>query len=497
MKTLLICCALLTALLPATAQKKSNKVNEVTNTVDSTLSLIRYALKKKKEVQEITDQLGGEKKEKAKKKKAGDAEPEQAEPESIDNKPVSAAGSISPSAIYIDADYFGDFVMNAAVIQKKNSTALISASGEFFIPYNKMEFSNQYPYGFFSAYDRTAGKTFMLNAQGKKIWDITNKPLGQPYDDRHKLNQYARFVSYMDNDMKSLHILDYSGKLYTISDDENVKSPDPHINKGVLLPVRSTRGIYGYKNLDNKWVIQPAFDEAYAFSEGMAVVGKKDEFGVLHYGYVNETGKLVIPLQYSRKPGNFRGSRALIEPKAGNTAGISYAIIDKTGKTLFTATSAEIRQGKRAGIYMLNEDQPFLHGYTMDGNGTIMDSLGNAVSAASFAREWGLPERIRFSWKSPSLRTSSLYTSPYALPVMYFNGSNREFQVPTIGFIRMDTKKVIPAVFSDLGYFDPKSRLAYAKMQIGIDPKKLSSFREGYINEDGVFVIVKKQESEW
>ena len=497
MKTLLFCCALILTFLPSTAQKKTTKVNDVTTTIDSTLNLLRYALKKKKEVGEITDQLGGEKKEKTKKKKAGDAAPDQAEPENVDDKPVSAAGSISPSAIYIDADYFGDFVMNAAVIQKKNSSALISASGEFIIPYNKMEFSNQYSSGFFNAYDRSDNKSYMLNAQGKKIWDITNKPLGQHYDDQYKLNQYARYISYMDNDMKTLYILDYSGKLYTISDDQNVKSPDPHINKGVLLPIRNNKNIFGYKNLDNKWVIQPAFDEAYAFSEGMAVVGKKDEFGVIQYGYVNETGKLVIPFQYSRKPGNFKGSRALIEPKAGNTAGITYAVIDKTGKTLFTATSAEIRQGKRAAIYMLNEDQPFLHGYTMDGNGTIMDSLGNAVSAASFAREWGLPERIRFSWKSPSLRTSSLYITPFALPVMYYNGSNREFQVPTIGFIRMDTKKVIPAVFSDLGYFDPKSRLAYAKMQIGIDPKKLSSFREGYINEDGVFVIVKKQESEW
>ena len=497
MKTLLFCCAFIIAFLPSTAQKKTPKVSEVTSTVDSTLSLLRYVLKKKKEVKEITDQLGGEKKEKAKKKKAGDAEPEQAEPESIDDKPVSAAGSISPSAIYIDADYFGDFVMNAAVIQKNNSTALISGSGEFIIPYNTMEFSNQYPYGFFSAYDRNAGKTYMLNAQGKKIWDIPNKPLGEAYDDRYKLNQYGRFVSYMDNDMKTLYILDYSGKLYTISDDQNVKSPDPHINKGVLLPIKNNKNIFGYKNLDNKWVIQPAFDEAYAFSDGMAVVGKKDEFGVIQYGYVIETGKLVIPLQYSMKPGNFKGNRALIEPKSGNTAGISYAIIDKTGKTLFTATSAEIRQGKRAGIYRNDAGQPFLHGYTMDGNGTIMDSVGNAVSAASFAREWGLPERIRFSWRSPSLRTSNLYILPSALPVMYYNGSNREFQVPTIGFIRMDTKKVTPAVFSVLGHFDPKSRLAYAKMQIGIDPNKLSSFREGYINEDGVFVIVNKQESEW
>ncbi|MGC4103926.1 WG repeat-containing protein [Ferruginibacter sp.] len=56
--------------------------------------------------------------------------------------------------------------------------------------------------------------------------------------------------------------------------------------------------LWGYSNPDKKIIIKPAFQEANWFVAGYAVVKKGNK-----YGYIDETGKLVIPYKfYSAKP---------------------------------------------------------------------------------------------------------------------------------------------------------------------------------------------------
>lgn len=55
----------------------------------------------------------------------------------------------------------------------------------------------------------------------------------------------------------------------------------------------SDRGVWGYYNRKNVWVIKPQFDDAYDFSGGFAIVGKKGKFGVK-----DTLGNYVIPMQY-------------------------------------------------------------------------------------------------------------------------------------------------------------------------------------------------------
>lgn len=56
----------------------------------------------------------------------------------------------------------------------------------------------------------------------------------------------------------------------------------------------------GYLNTRGEWAIEPQFDEARDFSDGLAAVnqGGKCHMGG-EWGYINRTGQLVIPSRYS------------------------------------------------------------------------------------------------------------------------------------------------------------------------------------------------------
>ncbi len=57
-------------------------------------------------------------------------------------------------------------------------------------------------------------------------------------------------------------------------------------------------GKYGYKDKGGKVLINPIFDIAYEFSEGLAAVGIKDEQGNTKCGYINLKGDYVISSKY-------------------------------------------------------------------------------------------------------------------------------------------------------------------------------------------------------
>ena len=71
---------------------------------------------------------------------------------------------------------------------------------------------------------------------------------------------------------------------------------------------------YGYINLKNEMVLPFQYDDAERFSEGLALVGKitgstYTNMGltpVVTYGFINKSGKLVIPYKFKRMLANFR-----------------------------------------------------------------------------------------------------------------------------------------------------------------------------------------------
>ena len=101
------------------------------------------------------------------------------------------------------------------------------------------------------------------------------------------------------------------------------RGPERKTGVQALLPVK-VEGLYGYINTAGQFVIEPQFEVALEFSEGLAVVGKT--FGNdRRYGYINEKGELAIPIM-------FRDAREFSEGFAVVGLRNQYGFIDTTGK---------------------------------------------------------------------------------------------------------------------------------------------------------------------
>ena len=105
-----------------------------------------------------------------------------------------------------------------------------------------------------------------------------------------------------------------------------------------VYPVRENRRVYynaelkkyGYADARGNIVIQPKFDKALNFSEGLAAVMTKDGW-VEKWGFIDLTGKMVIPATYKLRPGRF--SEGLAAVRIGDSDyDFEMAYINKVGK---------------------------------------------------------------------------------------------------------------------------------------------------------------------
>ena len=243
----------------------------------------------------------------------------------------------------------------------------------------------------------------------------------------------------------------------------------------------------GYKSIKDEWIVKPVYDEAEPFSDGMACVGKKNEFGEMKYGFIDKTGKEVIPLMYSRKPENFYGGLARVEPK--DFTDFREAYIDKKGTAIkkFNQLSGFVYFGN--GLY--SQDMRYTD---------VMDSTGAVVAKDEFLQRFGVSLQssakenlvFRFGAKQPMYNSGK---------ICYLR--NRRGEASIFGFIDLKTKTVVEGTFENyiiapFQFTDPLSKLSPAQFNISGKQLEKTAIRKGYINEQGIFVIVLKgATSQW
>ena len=93
-----------------------------------------------------------------------------------------------------------------------------------------------------------------------------------------------------------------------------------------LAAVRDEKNDMGYVNRKGEPVIPTQFQTTRAFSDGLAVVEKKDDT----YAYIDKTGKIVIDASKYRYVDSFSEGMARVWKVEGNTRRCGF--IDKTGK---------------------------------------------------------------------------------------------------------------------------------------------------------------------
>jgi hypothetical protein len=88
-----------------------------------------------------------------------------------------------------------------------------------------------------------------------------------------------------------------------------------------LYPVLQ-EGKWGYIDIDGNMVIEPRFDEAYEFSEGLAGVNINGK-----YGYIDDKGNVAIEARWDSysMDSSFKEGMAVVELDG------SYGYIDKSG----------------------------------------------------------------------------------------------------------------------------------------------------------------------
>lgn len=392
-------------------------------------------------------------------------------------------GDVLPDAKYVDADELVPFSGGAAVVKKGTATALIDAKGNFIVPYNTYKFLDDYYYqsnattygmvqkGLFHFYALDSRSGGVMNSKGKIVCQCFNAEYS---DDKElvKAREGNNLYTYYD----------YNGNKFPLKKQLN------KVSEKIGVYANDSYTKYGYMRITGEQLTDATFDETDAFSEGMAVAGKRNEFGEIKYGFINNQGKIVIPLNFSVRPGNFKYGFARVRPK--DNSEFEYAYINKKGEVVWKQNTAELSKNSYFERFTS-------YGLSFNTYGLILDSTFKILSVKDFFARYGVKDVTGIASGDAFIENES---NP---KFWYWTGIDRSSisGKATFGFINLATKKTVPAVFEFINdnkfFFDPVSHLALVKIATGKASNGQLVYREGYINEDGYFVIVKGANSKW
>lgn len=96
----------------------------------------------------------------------------------------------------------------------------------------------------------------------------------------------------------------------------------------------------GYIDETGSIVVPMEYSIAWSFSNGLAAVGKRDSDGSLKCGYIDKSGAIVVPLEYASS-WNFDDGLVPVAKEAPDGQ-LKWGYIDKTGKTIIPLEYDEI-----------------------------------------------------------------------------------------------------------------------------------------------------------
>lgn len=404
-------------------------------------------------------------------------------PEALAKQAVSkTAGTVAPDAIVINADEIYPFRQGSALIQKGDAYALIDGKGKYVVPFNVYQEirysrpqSDKVPStnGIYIVHSKQYQNFALINAKGKIIY----------VPERNSTQELT--TGYGDNGFASLEYgfapingiiptkqvsISPSGNKVFFENCQSLKWNEGIASYTEYALSYISNDKTGFKDSSGKIIIPPSTKIILAsvFSEGLVAVAEKNEFGELKWGYINMAGNVVIPFKYSKQPGDFGNGLAAITPVTKDN--YDFAVINKKGEIVFTVP---LNSNFSSNI-------KFQNGYAFSGD-MVIDTTGKIFPATDFLKLFGLPT------------TYHLITIPfYNNQMLYFPEGSSTVSKAHYGILDFKTKKALPALYDDLSFFDPVSNLAYAKMFIRHDAvNNRDIYREGYINKEGEFVIVK------
>ncbi len=401
-------------------------------------------------------------------------------------------GIVAADVKQLEVDNIADFREGFAIVYKGQSQAIIDSKGNIVVPFNTYLFNKlpiEYgavPVGFVNG--SCVVKSVSTNAFG--IIDTKGK-LIVPCDNAVAFPFDEAGIATVVKDNK-YYFIERSGKRYEVpavfrrrvepgQGGNILRLFDPGASQtvaayGLVNKKFTSRGVsigatkegFGVYDKSGQKRGSGVFRFARHFSDGLAAVGNPNEFGELKWGFVNESGEIVIPLQFSIEPGDFSGGLAFVTPV--NKSEFRHAYIDKSG-------SIKIRLNFDVKISPFHPDI-----CKFQGNYAALPNSGNP--------------RRRFLLIDQSGNDMSPFLDQLLgkmTPVTNVSDANK-YQIPNGqlllpgGLYDLDRNLLIPSgSFDELSAFDPVSGLA----------KAMKGGTRGYINTAGEFVITIGRSSKW
>jgi hypothetical protein len=373
-------------------------------------------------------------------------------------------GSIHPNAAKIEFDKFDPFQEGFAVITKGEVQALIDKQGNLLVPYGKY----RYPQGFVNGMCRveigekgTQYHSGFIDRTGKLVIPCI-------YEDATPFNDDG--YAYVTKTQKQI-----SDPRYLVIDRKGKETMLAEF--GTLYYNKRTARMMGKKGIIDQTLklIRPIqFDGASEFHDGLCAVAKKNEFGEFKWGFVDTSGNMVVPFMFSLKPDDFQNGLVKVYPPNKNE--FDYAYLDRNGDFKIIVKGIQV-MAEGGGAILTKPDKTFrLAGFTeLNYTTFIFDSLGNVFNLSEALVRNGTPYKIRMIRPESIYRNHILFTSNLAK-----------------GIANADGTILIAPLFWSLSHFDHASSLARAEYHLGNN-----KYTVGYVNEQGVFMIVKKETSGW
>ncbi|WP_130854990.1 WG repeat-containing protein [Olivibacter jilunii] len=419
---------------------------------------------------------------------------------------------LAADVVYIEADRLCDFNKGKAIIQKGTATAMIDAKGNIVVPFNRYRFfalDNTYSFfndnvsanGIFQfAPNEKEGFTHFMNAGGKELTGPTvENSSSLSFDESKSILIKTKTLYNRPRNAQGHH----PTLFYYMTSDGQVYQHEKQLGY-----IREGIGIYsaysgntwksGYARLNGESITEAVYDEARPFSNGMALVGQRDQFGQIKYGYINSDGKLIIPCMFSKRPSDFWCGYAKVEPK--DKSEFEYGYINKAGKLIFTITMAD---RKKYGLNNVTFGDFQDYGMMSSiGGFYVMDTTFRIIPKADFFARYGIAGVAHFKGAYYDRGNGKRHTGKGLFSVIGESNPKIYFSInPSahIGFINLATGQVVMPAFSRLGYFDPVSHLAYAEIDNIVEKSghKIIETKKGYINEQGEWIVLQSKGSTW
>ncbi len=401
---------------------------------------------------------------------------------------TSQVGSLSANVVKIECTKMFPFSEGIAVLRNEgDSWCAINSEGRMVIPYNTFIANGEdydnigFKAGLLKINLRT-GHVGFINKKGESVI----KPI---YASAGDFNDYDFTLALKPNIGSGLKrirqavILHKNGREvpfpYTKFDANQISHDGLILVYSLGVPT-----LYGYIDKNAKVVVPEKYIHANPFSEGLASVAIKDKDGNTKWGFIDRTGAVVIPFQFSNEPLPFSNGLALIKPL--KMPDFDYAFINKKGEIKLKLKVPGSNANSFAGQYKRDVTDITIGSF----NGTVAGwwskhDPGTIPTVLTFLNINGRTHNM----------DSALLSRGYVLKNVQSKIKDDKLVLSTDrGFGLFNTKGdvIIPPVFSKLTLFDNESHLAYAE-KIGDN----NQVTKGYINESGIFVIIMTAKSGW